>query len=176
MALLSLSEEYDNRFENCIYDVTEHMDKLKTYATQCSSITELGISNVCATFAFMMGNPKTLVTYDALPVEPKEVNREDLASLATDNGISYSFIEQDPTTVTIDATDLLFIHDADTASRLDQELSLHGNKASKFIIIPIFSVDRDAFAQSINNFVSANPSWEITENIESWCGLVVLSK
>jgi hypothetical protein len=43
-------------------------------------------------------------------------------------------------------------------------------------MIPIFDVDREAFLQSINNFVEANPSWSIAENITGWCDLVVLSK
>jgi hypothetical protein len=62
------------------------------------------------------------------------------------------------------------------ASRLSQELSLHGNKASKFIIVPLFSVDNEAFLGEANAFVNANPSWTITENIQEWCGLIVLSK
>jgi hypothetical protein len=176
MALLSLSEEYSNRLENYIYDVTDHMDKIKTYADQCSSITELGISNVCATFALMMGKPATLTSYDAAPVEPKEVDRNDLVALALENGITYSFVEEDPTTVSIDSTDLLFIHETLDYSRLATQLSLHGNKASKFIIVPMFDVDRDSFRQAINSFVDANPSWEILEDVVAWCDYVVLGK
>ena len=176
MALLSLSEEYSNRLENYIYDVTDHMDKIKTYSEQCTSITELGISNVCATFALMMGKPATLVSYDAAPVEPKEVDRNDLVALALENGIAYSFIEEDPTIANIDSTDLLFVHETLDYSRLSAQLSLHGNKASKFIIIPMFDVDRASFRQTIEGFVSANPSWTVAEDIVAWCDFVVLSK
>jgi hypothetical protein len=176
MALLSLSEEYSNRLENYIYDVTDHMDIFKTYAEQCSSITELGISNVCATFALMMGKPAVLTSYDAAPVEPKEVDRNDLVGLALENGITYSFVEEDPTVANIDSTDLLFIHETLDYSRLATQLSLHGNKASKFIIIPMFDVDRASFRQAINGFVDANPSWVIAEDVAAWCDYVVLAK
>lgn len=176
MAISTLTEEYNKRLENYIYDVTDHMDKLKTYASQCSHITELGIGNVGSTFAFLMGLPANLVSYDASPIEMKEIDRVELTQLALDNGVNFTFNEEDPITATIDNTDLLFIHDATDDSRLSQELSLHGNKASKFIIVPLFSVDNEAFLTVINNFVSANPSWTISENIQEWCGLVVLSK
>lgn len=176
MALSTLTEEYNKRIENYIYDVTDHMDKLKTYASQCSHVTELGIGNVGSTFAFAMGLPANLVSYDASPIEMKEIDRAELTQLALGNGINFTFNEVDPLDVTIANTDLLFIHDAVEASRLSQELSLHGNKASKFIIVPLFAVDNDAFLTVINDFINANPSWTITENIQEWCGLVVLSK
>jgi lactate dehydrogenase-like 2-hydroxyacid dehydrogenase len=176
MALLTLTEEYNNRVENYIYDVAEHMERLKTYATQCSHITELGIGNVGSTFAFLAGLPANVVSYDASPMEIKEIDRVELADLALANNVTFTFVEEDPLDVTIANTDLLFIHDATEASRLAQELSLHGNKASKFIIVPLLSVDNEAFLTAINNFVGANPSWTITENLQQWCGLVVLSK
>jgi hypothetical protein len=176
MALLTLTEEYNKRSENYIYDVTDHMDKLRTYASQCSHVTELGIGNVGSTFAFIAGLPANVVSYDASPMEIKEVDRVELADLALANNVTFTFVEEDPMDVTIANTDLLFIHDATDASRLSQELSLHGNKASKFIIVPLFSVDNESFLTAIDNFVSANPSWEIAESIQQWCGLVVLSK
>ena len=176
MALLTLTEEYNLRLENYIYDVTDHMDKLRTYASQCSHVTELGIANVGSTFAFISGLPANVVSYDASPMEIKEVDRVELAALALANNVTFTFVEEDPIAVTIANTDLLFIHDATDASRLSQELSLHGNKASKFIIVPLFAVDNEAFLTAISNFVEANPSWEIAENIQQWCGLVVLSK
>lgn len=176
MALLTLTEEYDKRIENYIYDVTDHMDKLKTYASQCSHVTELGIGNVGSTFAFAMGLPANIVSYDSTPTEMKEIDRTELTQLCLANGVNFTFNEVDPLDATIDNTDLLFIHDAVDASRLSQELSLHGNKASKFIIVPLFAVDNEAFLTAINNFVEANPSWSITENIQEWCGLIVLSK
>lgn len=176
MKLLTLLEEYNNRLENCIYDITWHMDTIKTYAAQCASATELGVANVCATYAFIMAGTPKVTSYDALPIEPSEVDRAELTELAASNGVLFSFIEEDPKNVTIDQTDLLFVHDSRTSSDLDQELALHGNKASKFIMIPIFDVDREAFLQSINNFVEANPSWSIAENITGWCDLIVLSK
>ena len=54
MALSTLTEEYNLRLENYIYDVTDHMDKLRTYAGQCSHVTELGIANVGSTFALRL--------------------------------------------------------------------------------------------------------------------------
>jgi hypothetical protein len=176
MTLSTLTEEYDKRINNYIYDVTDHMDKLKTYASQCSHVTELGIGNVGSTFAFVMGLPANLVSYDSTPIEMKEIDRTELTQLCLDNGVSFTFNEVDSLDATIANTDLLFIHDATDASRLSQELSLHGNKASKFIIVPLFSVDNDAFLVAVNDFINANPSWSITENIQEWCGLIVLSK
>ena len=176
MALLTLAEEYDKRIENYIYDVTDHMDKLKTYASQCSHVTELGIGHVGSTFAFAMGLPANIVSYDSTPTEMKEIDRTELTQLCLANGVNFTFNEVDPLDATIANTDLLFIHDAVDASRLSQELSLHGNKASKFIIVPLFAVDNEAFLTAINNFVEAHPSWSITENIQEWCGLIVLSK
>lgn len=176
MALLTLTEEYDKRIENYIYDVTDHMDKLKTYASQCSYVTELGIGNVGSTFAFAMGLPANLVSYDSIPMEMKEIDRTELTQLCLANGVNFTFNEIDPLDATINNTDLLFIHDAVDASRLSQELSQHGNKASKFIIVPLFAVDNDSFLGAVNDFINANPSWTITENIQEWCGLIVLSK
>ena len=176
MALLNLTEEYNSRLDNYIYDVTDHMEKLKSYASQCSHVSELGIKNVGSTLAFISGLPATVVSYDQSPMEIQGVDRVELAELALANNVTFTFVEEDPINSTIANTDLLFIYDALESSRLSQHLSSHGNKASKFIIVPLFSVDNESFISAINNFIEANPSWEILENIEGWCGLVVLSK
>ena len=175
MALLTLTEEYNSRLNNFAYDVNEHLELIKTYASQCPTVVELGLSNPAALFAFMMGNSKTITSYDSVSIEEKGIDRNALIEFAAANGITYSFVDQDPATAPIDPTDLLFMHYIATPSDVAQGLASFASKTAKFIIIPLFSVDNDGCMQAINDFITANPSWKIAENIDAWCKLVVLS-
>ena len=103
---------YNQRCQNPS-DINEHLPTLKKYAEECEHITEMGVRWVVSTFAFMMGNPKTLISYDYNDAPGINVAYE----LAGMHNIDFKFERADTRNLTIEETDFLFI---DTAHNYNQ--------------------------------------------------------
>jgi GT2 family glycosyltransferase len=87
----------------------------------------------------------------------------------------------------IEETDLLFIDTLHTYKQLSQELTLHGNKARKYILIHDTNtwgskdeVETDSEKKgeliAIEDFLTQNPHWKIVERIEESNGLMILER
>jgi hypothetical protein len=171
---------------NCIThsDINEHLPTLKRYAEECDHVTEMGVRWVVSTYALLMGKPKTMVSYDLVPMENYGFNREDIRSMAYNNGTNWEFIVDDVTKIEIKETDFLFIDTYHIYDQLKVELSLHGNKAKKYIGFH----DTTSFEfigeggehvglwPAIKEFLAANPHWEIHEKFANNNGLTILKR
>lgn len=176
-------------------DIHEHLPTLKRYAEQCEHITEMGVRWVTSTYAFMMGHPKTLISIDMVSVEDScrmfgvpLISTESLQELAKEEGIDYKFIVGDTRAIEIEPTDLLFIDTLHNYNQLKQELSLHANKVSKYIILH----DTTTFEHSgeiygglppvkglvpaIDEFLKDNSEWKLLEKYTNNNGLTILGK
>ena len=107
-------------------DINELLPFLRFYAEKCKHITEMGIRTPTSTYAFLAGEPKTLISYDINRVT--EVG--EVESLA--RGV-FKFVQQDVLNVEIEETDFLFIDTYHTATQLENELKMHSNKVRKYI-------------------------------------------
>jgi hypothetical protein len=177
---MNLQEIYNEKYQETS-DINEHLPVLKQYAEKCNHITEFGVRWVVSTYAFMMGRPKKLRSYDITPIENHNVSREDLISLAKENDVDFEFIEGDTLQINIEETDLLFIDTWHTYDQLKKELELHNNKVRKYIILH----DTTTFGKvgeghpvglwpAVEEFLNINNNWVIEEKLENNNGLTIL--
>ena len=118
-------------------DITEHLQTLRSYASKCRHVTEMGVRQVVSTWAFLAGQPKILRSYDM--THPRKLNAGDVfneaVNAANDYNIDFRFIEQDVLEANIAQTDLLFIDTWHVYKQLKAELKLHSSKVNKWIIL-----------------------------------------
>jgi len=164
-------------------DINEHLPTLKRYAEECEHITEMGVRWVVSTYAFMMGGPKKLISIDINPVEIHGIKVEDLVELAKEKNVDFEFQLGDTTVIEIDETDFLFIDTWHVYQQLKTELTLHGNKARKYIGFhdtTIFETRGEnghpGLWPAIEEFLSENPHWSVHERFTNNNGLTILKR
>jgi hypothetical protein len=116
---------------NTSSDINEHLPTLLKYSKECSHITEMGVRWVSSTWALLLSNPDKFISYDIV----KNDNINEVINLSNEYGINYRFIESDVLQCTIEPTELLFIDTLHTYNQLIQELNIHSDKVSKYIIL-----------------------------------------
>lgn len=167
-------------------DINEHLPTLKKYAEECDHVTELGCRGVVSTWAFLAGKPSKMVSVD---IEPSPI--EEASKLATQYGIDFTFIHQDDLKIKLEKTDLLFIDTLHTYDQLSQELTLHGNKAKKYIIMHDTEVfghldyygnkkygreGKVGLKPAIEEFLTKNKAWTLEKEYTNNNGLTVLKR
>ena len=159
-------------------DINEHLPILKKYSEECDHITEMGVRDVVSTWAFLMGNPKKLISYDIC-----QINENMILDSIKDTNIEFQFILSDTTKIEIEETDLLFIDTLHTYEQLKVELELHGNKSKKYIIFhdTILFGNRGergdiGLNPAIIEFIEKNPHWIKHEVFTNNNGLTILKR
>ena len=178
-----LEEIYKHHCEK-YSDIQEHLPTLKKYTEECNHVVEMGVRYVVSTYAFMMGKPRRLISYDILPVENFNIDRNNLKKLALDNGVDFDFFVEDTTKIEIDETDLLFIDTKHIYQQLIVELTKHGNKSRKYIIMYDTTKfgeigqcnEGEGLMKAIYEFLDKNPHWVIFEKFENNNGLTILKR
>lgn len=156
-------------------DIKEHLPVIKKYADECNYCIEMGVRNAITTWAFLVSECKALTSID---LKPPPNNRLELVRKgAKEKNIDFKFIEADTTKIKINPCDLLFIDTLHTYDQLSQELYLHGNKVSKYLIFHDTSNEfGPELNRAINEFLSKNKHWGILEVLDNNNGLTVLSR
>jgi len=178
-----LEINYKTRCES-VSDINEHLPTLKRYAEECEHVTEMGVRWVVSTFAFMMGLPKKLISYDIDPLEHWGINNEELTKIANENGIDFQFKLVNTLELEIEETDLLFLDTDHTYKQVKSELLLHGNKSKKYIIFHDttsfefkgMNGDTIGLWPAIEEFIDDNPHWVICERFYNNNGLTILKR
>jgi hypothetical protein len=160
-------------------DINEHLPTLKKYSEECNHITEMGVRNIVSTWAFLMGNPKKLISYDI-----NQINETIIKNTLIDTDIEFSFILGDTTKIEIEETDLLFIDTLHNYEQLKIELKLHGNKSKKYLIFHDTTLfgERNETNQgiglnpAINEFIKENTHWIEHKIYTNCCGLTILKR
>ena len=167
-------------------DINEHLPVLRQYAEECEHITEMGVRSVVSTFAFLIAKPKTLVSIDLY--HPSRWNAGDklkqVEEWAKETNVDFTFMEADTTQINIDETDFLFIDTWHVYQQLKTELTLHGNKARKYIGFhdtTLFGERGETSGHvglwpAIAEFLEANPHWSIKERRTNNNGLTILER
>ena len=165
-------------------NINEHLPTLKRYTEECDSVVELGVCTIVSTWAFLAGNPKKLTSIDIKHPSVDGGNLPEVEEAAKENNIDFSFILGDSRVVEIPTCDLLFIDTNHIYDVLKVELSKHGNKASKYIILH----DTQTFGEigedprfkglnyAISEFLSENKNWKVKEVFTNNNGLTVLER
>jgi cephalosporin hydroxylase len=110
------------------------MPVLKRYTEECDHVTEMGVRWVISTWAFLEGNPKTLISYDIEYPEHHGGNLKEVEDAVAETDINFKFIKADVLKIEMEPTDLLFIDTYHCYEQLKQELDLHASKAKKYIV------------------------------------------
>jgi len=165
-------------------DINEHLPTIKKYAEECEHITEMGVRWVVSTYAFMMGKPKTMISFDIEPVEKWGTGQQFLVDLAKQNGVHFEFHIADTLQLEIADTDLLFLDTAHTYKQVKGELALHANKSRKYIMFHDttsfefggFDGDTIGIWPAVEEFLEANPQWILHERFTNNNGLTILKR
>jgi hypothetical protein len=174
----TITEQFQLRV-NTPSDINQHMEALKTYASECEHITEMGVRTVVSTWAFLEAKPKRLVSIDinSCPVD-------DAAAAASLAGIDFEFIKASTLDIEIEETDLLFIDTWHVYQQLKQEFKLHCDKARKYIILHDTTtfgergesvVDRGLWP-AVEEFLQEHPEWVVKHRYTHNNGLTVLQR
>lgn len=148
-----------NQLCNTPSDINEHLPTLKVLASECESVTEMGVRYCVSTFAFIEGNPKKLTCIDI--VHPSTyVNQNGgyhFAKVLEEckvKNIDFNFIEASTLDIEIEPVDMLFIDTLHTYEQLSKELKLHANKAKKYIVL--------------HDTTSCPELWQAVEELKGW--------
>ena len=188
---IEVAEKYYNERKLSALDINEHLDTLRTYASQVEHITELGVRSIVSTWSFILGKPKRLISVDI--VSPSNYLKDDgyllrvVKNVCVEMGIDFTFILGDSLMIDLEETDLLFIDTLHTYSQLIQELNRHGNKSRKWIALHDTESCKDYFINSvgvkegglqdaIDEFLSNNDQWFVKEVYTNNNGLTILER
>ena len=190
---MKMSESLESAFMqrcNTRSDINEHLPTLKNFTERCDHVTAMGVGNnprrgTISTFAFLAGLPKTLIAID----HKQAADLEQMTEVAKENGIDFKFHQADTTQIEIEETELLFIDTLHTYRQLKEELRLHGNKATKYLIfhdVVLFAnvnenddepIDgKVGLGPAINEFLEANDHWEIQSVYQNNNGLLIMKR
>lgn len=171
-------------FCNAPTDINEHLPTLKKYSTGLNHVVEMGVRGIVSTWAFLSARPKKLTSIDIEHPSKSGGNLNLVIQEAIKENIEFNFIQGDTTKLEIDECDLLFIDTWHVYDQLKIELSLHGNKAKKFIIFH----DTETFGTrgetpgyqglipAIEEFLNDNKHWKIKEIFKNNNGLTILER
>lgn len=186
-------------------DIYEHVDTLRKYASEVSSVTEFGVRGTNnSTHALIKGlseskfEKKTYLGVDKIDVKIKYME-----TIAQDLNINFKFVVSDSATVDIGNTDLLFIDSWHIYGHLKRELNNNHTKVNKYIIMHDTTVD-EFIGESVRNgwninqqsketgysveeitkglwpaileFIEQNKEWKIKERFTNNNGLTILER
>lgn len=153
------------------HNIDRHLPLLRFLASKCQHITEFGTDEGFSTTAFLAAKPKVLHSYDLHFNHPslKEVTKsQPLAS-------HWCHHEGDTLDADIEETDLLFIDTDHTYEQVIGELTLHGDKARKFIALHDI-VTFPCIVPAIREFLSTRTHWIVREWSLIQSGMAVLER
>jgi hypothetical protein len=161
-------------------DINQNLSTLYDLAKECETIIEMGVRTGVSTRVFL-NTDASLISIDI----NKNTTVEKLFALADTKGKSCQYIISDVLKIEIPETDLLFIDTLHTYEQLKQELTLHGNKAKKYLIFHdthTFGVsgengiDKKGLMPAIIEFIIANSHWNFYIHNTNNNGLTVLKR
>lgn len=175
----SIADNYNFLFEAVNNHKTRfirsHLEVLYKYGMLCGRITEMGVDGVNSTWAFLLSDPVSLTSIDIQNTKaPQILNLAE--QLANDNGIEFTFIQEDTLKVSIEPTDMLFIDTDHTYEQLKQELQLHADKVSTYIAFHD-TIAYPSMTRAITEFLEQNSTeWEFKYESKESCGLMIIKR
>jgi len=196
-----------NYVQECLKrnDINEHLPTLCRYASECSTVGEMGVRSVISTWAFLQGlldsksDTKSLQCLDIEDVS----SIPNVIQIAKENGIDLSFTQGDSAITPLKPVDLLFIDTWHVYGHLKRELAFHCDSVKKYIIMHDTTVDaiagesirmgmniasqvlqsgypeheiRKGLKAAIDEFLIAHPEWVVKEVFTNNNGLTVLER
>lgn len=176
-------------------DINEHIPTLIEYASECESITEMGVRAITSTWAFLGSAPKRLISYDIEDPSKWGANISLVYDVAKQYGLNYEFRKENVLKIEIEETDLLFLDTWHAYCQLKAELDLHSPKAKKYIIMhdttsyefrdePLTSENAWEGAPpsgkglwaAVTEFLDSTDEWQLHKRFTNNNGLTVLKR
>jgi predicted O-methyltransferase YrrM len=181
---MTLQERYD-RLCATPSSINELLPVLRRYAEQCGSIAEFGVDIGQSTTAFLMAQPKRLISIDVV----RKPELDELFGLL--HGDSYIYKTQwffrllDSLMCTIPEVDMLFIDSSHCYDHIKSELERHHAQVRRWIICH----DTIAYGEfgeagppqvgivpAIEEFLATHPEWIEKEHLKYNNGLLVMER
>jgi hypothetical protein len=128
-------EQIVNQIYTTPSDINEHIPTLIEYASECETITEMGVRAITSTWAFLGAAPKRLISYDIENPSKWGADINMVYDVAKQYGLNYEFRKENVLKLDIEETDLLFLDTWHAYCQLKAELDTHSSKAKKYIIM-----------------------------------------
>jgi hypothetical protein len=154
-------------------DSPTRFDRYTYYAKQVDSIIEFGVYTGLSTTAFLLGNPKRLISYDTF--EDNFFVRKDIEQYAKENNVHFEFRLGHTHFIPPEYTDLLFIDTEHTYDHVSKELEIHAPFVNKFIMLHDVAACPEVLYAAID-YIVKDPNWAIHEHCNQGSGLLVLKK
>ena len=177
------SNPTDQKGKNSMQWIAHYMPTLYEYTLKCNSVVEIGVNQVCSTWAFLKAKPEGGVLSIDIDLErsaymqkiglDKNIWLHWAKHLSTQEQVAFNAQECSSLDVELPDHDLLFIDSDHTYNQLSQELKLHGNKAQKYIIMH----DTTLFPElnrAINEFREVNTHFVVEKVFDNNPGLTIL--
>jgi hypothetical protein len=175
-ALETLKHKFINREippTNWLGDSPDRFETYQRYAAMVDSVVEFGVYTGLSTCAWIMGQPKTVRSYD---ITSKYLSVLDqLSAGAKELGVDFEFNIADSLKIEIEPTDLLFIDTVHTRDHCLAELERHGDKTKKYIVLHDPS-DWPGVFEAVICYLKNHREWHIIEHCNKNSGLVVLER
>ena len=188
-------EQIVNQIYRTPSDINEHIPALIEYASECETITEMGVRAITSTWAFLGAAPKKLISYDMEDPSHYGSSIQTVYDVAKQYGLNFKFIKTDVLKIDIEETDLLFLDTWHAYDQLKAELEKHSSKAKKYIIIhdttsyefrdePLTSENTFEGEKSsgkglwpaITEFLDSHNEWELHKRYVNNNGLTVIKR
>jgi hypothetical protein len=86
-------EQIVNQIYQTPSDINEHIPTLIEYASECETITEMGVRAITSTWAFLGAAPKKLISYDMEDPSHYGANINLVYDVAKQYGLNFNFIK-----------------------------------------------------------------------------------
>ena len=153
-------------------DMYRRMDYIQQTFQGVETITEFGPFQGCSTAAWLMLKPKTFITIDAGVALDVELYKKAAAEIKVD----FKFIVSNDLETTINPCELLFIDTMHTEEHTYNELRLHADKVSKYLVFHDVAEPRFGTYAGIRKWWKDCPEWHIKYHDNDDCGFLVLEK
>ena len=196
-----MEEHYYTYYCQTPSDINEHLPTLYRYASECSSVLELGVRGCVSTWAFLRANPKLLILNDKTECDVNALL--DLAAQRSTTRVETRWV--DDLQLTLDTpVDLVFIDTYHVYGQLKRELAKFAPLCNKYIIMHDTEVDKVygecirsgwnadnmvlqtgiphdehlvGLQRAIDEFMAANSSsWVVHEVFHNCNGLTILKR
>jgi hypothetical protein len=202
--LFGISENLEHLYRNAYSkpaDINEHVQTLEKYASQVSSITEIGLRGMVSTWGLLHGLARSSApqkSYLGIDiVSPLKSTLNLGKSIAELEGISFSFWEKDDMQVKLPQTDLLFIDSLHTYAHLTFELNTFSSSVNHYILLHDTSepwgtsdeaktdyskypsyvdVSKRGLWSAVEDFLVDHPEWSVRERHTYNHGMTVLER
>jgi len=162
-------------------DINRHLPTLRRYAEDSPRICEMGVRQIVSTYALLMGKPKEMVSIDRNNCKWLPLRK------AVRGTTDFQFRLGNTLEIEIEPTDLLFIDTLHNYDQLKEELRLHGNKSSKYLIFHDTSTFewigescnggvKKGLWPAIEEFIKENHHWELHQRYFNNNGLTILRR